>query len=267
MLVVFPLRRTTLPDSADELGGAIEAALREVVDKPGQLVRATGASSRELAALVVDLNGAAITRMPPPFTKAAGEGESLRVERLSVEAANVSVFGAHADFTLNGDGVELAAARDASGDIVLLPRSAANGIIEFSIGKAALVELLQRFGREEAARHGVTLDSIDVNWRSRGPRAIDLEVRLRGRKFFMSAALQLSGSVDIDEQFAAKLSNLRCTGDGAVANIVCGVLTPQLRKIEEQRFTLSMLPIGELQLRDVQLEATDQLRVSAKFGT
>jgi hypothetical protein len=83
----------------------------------------------------------------------------------------------------------------------------------------------------------------------------------------MSAALRITGQLDLDEKLTAKISGLDCTGDGAIASIACGVLKPHLQKIDGREFPLMSLPLGEVRLRAVQISVEDKLIVTAEFGS
>ena len=59
---------------------------------------------------------------------------------------------------------------------------------------------------------------------------------------------------------------MNCTGDGTMATLACKILTPYLRKVEDQRFPLMFLPLGEIHLHDVRLAVDENLTITAKFG-
>ena len=82
-----------------------------------------------------------------------------------------------------------------------------------------------------------------------------------------NATVTLSGDVDLDEQLTARLSNLRFSGDGMVANLAGGFIRPKLATLEGRTFPLMSFALGEITLRDVQLQAGETLRLSAQFGS
>jgi hypothetical protein len=94
-----------------------------------------------------------------------------------------------------------------------------------------------------------------------------VEVRLRARKLFLSASIRITGQLDLDGELNAKISGLKCEGDGAIAAVACGVLDPHLRKLDGREFPLMSLPLGEIRLRDVRLAVGDKLSVTAEFGS
>ena len=77
----------------------------------------------------------------------------------------------------------------------------------------------------------------------------------------MSAALRITGAVDLDDELNARISELDCTGDGAIASVACGILKPQLQQLNGRVFPLMSLPLGEVRLRDVRIMAGEKLSV------
>jgi hypothetical protein len=107
---------------------------------------------------------------------------------------------------------------------------------------------------------------VRVELRSRSERALDVAVKVRAKKLFLSANVRINGSAEIDEQLTARLSGLSCTGDGTLGSLACGFLTPHLQRFEGRAFPLLALSLGDVRLRDVRVAAGDELRVSARFG-
>jgi hypothetical protein len=121
--------------------------------------------------------------------------------------------------------------------------------------------------KSEAAKHGVTIDRVQLVLHSNSPRSLAAEVRLRAKKLFISTSLRITGQLDLDEALTAKISGLQCTGDGAIASVACGILTPHLEKLEGREFPLMSLPLAEVRLRDVRIAAGEKLVISAEFGS
>ena len=79
--------------------------------------------------------------------------------------------------------------------------------------------------------------------------------------------MQITGQLDLDDQLNAKISGLKCNGDGAIARIACGILNPHLQKIDGREFALLSLPLGATRLRDIRFTVADTLSVIAEFGS
>jgi hypothetical protein len=179
----------------------------------------------------------------------------------------MSVGPAAIDFLLEAQNLDLHRAPGADGDVVLVAHRAAQGGIEIAASPSDIEALIAEVAKTEAGKHGVAIDSVQLTLRSNSPRSLAAEVRLRAKKLFLSASIRITGQVDLDEALNAKLSGLDCAGDGALAGIVCGVLKPQLQKLDGRDFPLMSLPLGEIRLRDVQIATGDKLSVTAEFGS
>ena len=112
----------------------------------------------------------------------------------------------------------------------------------------------------------MTVEAVRIELRARTERALDIVVQVRAKKLFLSAAVRISGSVEIDEQLNARLSGLECAGEGTLGTLACGFIAPHLQRFNGREFSLMALPLGEVKLRDVRIAAGPELRVTATFG-
>jgi len=79
--------------------------------------------------------------------------------------------------------------------------------------------------------------------------------------------LALTGRLEIDDDFNARLSSLGLGGDAMVTNLAGSFLRPRLQQLEGRVFPLfAFLPAG-LQLRDIQVAVAPALQVQARFGS
>jgi len=154
-----------------------------------------------------------------------------------------------------------------SGGQALMIRRAAHGEVTVELARAALEQLVHTLAVEAAGQHGVEVKSTKMSLSARGPRAVSVTADVTAKMFIATATVTLSGDVDLDEQLNARISNLRFTGEGMVANLAGGFIRPQLAKLEGSSFPLMSFALGEISLRDVQLQAGDTLRLSAQFGS
>ena len=83
---------------------------------------------------------------------------------------------------------------------------------------------------------------------------------------FLSADLKISGKAVIDEALNLQFSDLSCRGSGAIASLACGVIDPQLQKMQCREISLLALPLGEIRLRDVTVSIAERVTVAAEFG-
>jgi hypothetical protein len=265
---MFPLNTDTFPASASDLERLLNESLHQLFDLPRDPVDLRAESYPHLDSLNISLDGGEV-RQPPPAIPSLGSepAPALTVESFRVAGAPMKVGPAAVDFALVARILQLHQAKDRQGHIVLLLHNAADGRIEISVSVSDLEALIAEVAKSEAGKHGVNIESVELSLRSQSPRSLAAEIRLRAKKLFMSAALRITGQLDLDEKLTAKLSGLDCTGEGAIASIACGVLKPHLQKIDGREFPLMSLPLGQVRLRDVQINAADKLSVTAEFGS
>lgn len=265
---MFPLFTATLPSSAEALERLLNESLRGLFAVKADPVRILDASYPTLAEINVSLDGARLQPDPPrPELISGATSPALQVERFSVHAFGLSIGPITADLSISASEVHLGQSRDSDDEIVLSLRDASDGKIEISAPLANLEEGIARIAKGEAGKHGVTIENVQLTARATSPRSLEVEVRLRARKLFLSASIQVTGQLDLDSELNAKISGLKCKGDGAIAAIACGVLDPHLQKLEGREFPLMSLPLGEVRLRDVRLAVSDRLSVTAEFGS
>jgi hypothetical protein len=265
---MFPLKTATFPANAADLQARLNESLREVFNLSRDPVELNDAAYPHLSEMRVSLDGAELAGRPPAPPRVSGQAvAALTVDSFSATGSRVSVGPAAVDFALQAKALELHRANDEQGNVVLLLQNAAEGQIEISTSTSGLQALIAEVASAEAGKHGVSVDNVQLSLRSSGPRSLAAEVRLRGRKLFMSAALRITGQLDIDHELNARLSGLDCTGEGAIASIACGFLKPELQKMEGRVFPMMSLPLGQVRLRDVRIVTGERLSVSAEFGS
>ena len=265
---MFPLAANTLPASADALERALNESLKQIFLVTSDPVTIREASYPRLEEINVALDGAQLRGKPPSMPSLAGKTTpALDAGALKINASALSIGPAAIDLSLAATGVSLHQAHDSEGNVLLLLHNAADGHIEISASPSDLEALIAEVAKAEAAKHGVTIDSVQLTLHSKSSRSLAAEVRLRAKKLFLSASIRITGQLDLDEELNARISGLDCTGDGAIASVACGVLKPHLQKIDGREFPLMSLPLGEVRLRDVQLAVGDRLSVTADFGS
>jgi hypothetical protein len=266
---MFPLKNDTLPSSASALAQSLNESLRQLFVVSHDPVTIRGASSYpHLQEINVSLDGARVRGKPPSVPALSSDPtNALEVEVLDITAAGLTIGPAAIDLSLRANAVSLHQAKDSAGNILLLLHKTGQGHIEISASPSDLEALIAEVAKTEAAKHGVTIDSVQLSLRSQSSRSLAAEVRLRAKKLFLSASITITGQLDLDEELNARISGLDCTGDGAIASVACGVLKPHLQKIDGREFPLMSLPLGEVRLRDVHLAIGDKLSVTAEFGS
>jgi hypothetical protein len=266
---MFPLKTEHFPRDAAELKGLLEESLRDLFDLARGRVELREKAYPHLETLNICLDGARLPERPPPIPTVNRPTEpALVVDRFRVEGAGMQVGPATVDFKLDARDLQLQQAADRDGRVVLLLlHNAAQGRIETSIATRDLEALIADVARREAAKHGVNIDGVQLSLKSRSPRSLSAQVDLRAKKLFISAALRITGQLDLDDQLVARISGLDCTGEGAIAGVACGVLKPHLQELDGREFPLMSLPLGEVRLSDVRIAVDEKLSVTAEFGS
>jgi hypothetical protein len=265
---MFPLPCKTFPPDAKALRAALEEGLCRVVTPAGPMVTLEEKSYPELAAIRVSLDGANAGERPParPAPPVGTVEPALQVAYLEISGRPILVQRAKVELSCIARDVQLGQGRDKEGNLLLLLQGAAEGNVVLAVALADLEALVLAGAKAEAGKQGVTVESVRIELRSRSDRALDVVVQVRARKLFLSAAARISGSMAIDEQLNARLSSLDCAGEGTLGTLACGFIAPHLQRFNGRELSLMALPLGEVKLRDVQIAADRELRITAKFG-
>ena len=116
---------------------------------------------------------------------------------------------------------------------ILLLQDAAEGGVEVALALPGLEALALAGAKAAAARHGVTVERVQIALQGRGERALDVVVQVEAKKLFLSAVVRISGSITIDEQLVARLKV--GTGDGTLGSLACG-RHPHLAQLNGREF-------------------------------
>jgi hypothetical protein len=264
---MFPLYTKTFPKTATELERLLNETFGRLFSGSSDPVSVRATTYPDLAELRISLDGATLRRDPPRPPVVRGESTpALSLESLEIRGSGVNLGPGSLDLKLAARDVRLGQARDAADQVVLVLRSAADGEVEISAAKDALEDAIAQVAKEEAGKHGVTIDQVRLTVLQRGARGLDADVQLRARKLFFTTVIRVSAKLDLGEQLNASLSAVRCTGEGAIGSLACGFLAPHLQKVDGRTISLMALPLGDIRLRDVRISANERLTVRAEFG-
>jgi hypothetical protein len=265
---VIPLNCAQFPNSKTELAEAIDAALRCYVQKDGPLVTVSARVFPYLDEIAINLDGAQLASNRPVFSKTVGETKpACEAAVVSVSGRGLSLQGAPLNMQLSAQGLVFDQGRDDKGDALLLVKSVRSGHFVLSVAQLDLENAIHEMAVREGAKQGIAIEEVRVSLRARGVRSIAADVRLRARKFLFRTDVDISGQVDIDDLFNAKVSNLKCRAEGTIGSIACNALQPHLQRLEGQTFSLMSFPLGEIKLRDVRISVADTVEITADFGS
>src|SRR5947209_7556758 len=267
---MFPLSGKDFPQNAEELASGIRDALADVLkfSKKSDPVTVSGGSFPAIKQVKVDLSGAQISiKEPPPQPKPKGKRQpGITVDQLQVQADPICYEKSKATFNLSATGLKFDFAHDQRGNAMLVLTDAKDGNVEVKITKSDLQSLLMTAASTAAKQQGATIQDLQVNLESDGPRSIAADVRVKARKLVVSGTVNVKGKVDVDDNMVATLSDLSCTGEGMIGGVVATFLQGKLKSYDGKRIPLMAFSMGDVALRDLKISTKGAIQVSAEFG-
>jgi hypothetical protein len=266
---MLPLFTAAFPSSASELERLLNESLQRVFVAGPNPVTVREHSYPHLESIAVLLDGARVRVDPPRPPVISGKtSPALETDHLTLTASPLLLGAARVSLALSARQVQFSQGKDSNDQIVLSIESTAEGSMEISAPQTDLEALIAELAQSHAGKQGIAIDGVKLKLRQENARSLAAEVRLRARKLFLSASIQVTGQLELDDQLNLKIFALKCTGDGGIATLACGILKPYLQKIDGHEFPLMSLPLGEIRLRDVRLAVgDDKLSVTAEFGS
>jgi hypothetical protein len=260
---MLPISGETFPATADELAAALRRGFEAGSVTP-RAIAAEGAFP-QMSRLSIDLTGAQLTRHEVPRSLEGEGSTTLSAEEFEMFGEPLYFEKTAIEARLEGKGVTAqVVGNPQKGSLVL--KQAASGTVSVKAAIEALEGLLQSFAAEAASKQGVDVKKTKLTLTQEGPRAVAFRAEVTAKVFIMSAALALTGKLEIDDEFNARLSSLGLDGDAMVTNLAGGFLKPRLQQLEGRAFPLlAILPSG-LHLRDIQVTVAPALQIQARFG-
>lgn len=270
---MFLLPGETRADDRQALAMALREGLQHVVRLPADRdpLRLEGGAYPRLDLFRVDLTGAdALTDARPPVPPPADGGErDVHVDRLEISAHPLVVEGARVWLDLRADEADFGFRGDRAGNGWLVLVGARDGQAEVRLAGADFEALLLAGLKAGAARQGVRIEGVRWALHEIGPRAVGLDLWIAAaRRVVLAdvrATVRASGRVEIDDRLDATIRDLRVEGEGPVGGVVANLAAPYLRRYDGRTVPLTGLPLG-VELRDVRVDASDGLRITASFG-
>lgn len=264
---MFPLHQQKFPETTLGLVDILTASLRGALQIPGNPVLIREIRYPDLAEVAIDLSGSKWRENAPRPSLPEGSGKPALTARLfTLKAVPVSIGDAALCLTIEANGIVLHRNRNEAGDLFLQLQRAESGRIAVGMRQRDLEILIDNLAKTEAGKQGVAIEHLQLTLTSRDSRSIGVEVRVQARKLFVRALVRIAGVLRIDEGLVARISNVTCSGDGAMATVACSVLAPHLQALQNSNFPLLSLPLGEAKLHDINLSVTDGIEVTAEFG-
>jgi len=265
---VIPLFRKDFPSPRDDLAQALDAALHRFVQKSGRIVDLRSRVFPLVDEIRINLDGAKLDSPAPPPAKVEGETAlAFEAAVVTVSGRNISVRGAPLDLRMEMRDVVFHKGADANGDAVLVIHRAREGHLALSAAQLDLEEAIGRLGGEKARLWGVDLEQVRLAMRARSRRSLAADIKIQAKKFFARANIDIYAQLDISNEFVAKVSEVKCKGDGKLGSFACAALAPLFEKLKSDTFPLKSLPLGGLQIHDVHVAVADTVELTVDFGS
>jgi hypothetical protein len=266
---MFLLPRNEIPETPEALAQAIEEGLRSFVSRPDKMVVVHGSDTSALDSITVDLSGATIDHhhRPPPLDPRK-RFQQWWCATFMFQASQLVSLGATSVFSLKLLMSNYIRRFSLKGNCCSSLHRVQDGNIRFEISRAAAERMIMKGASKLAEKQGVVVDNAQLELIPRGPRALDGKLTVSAHKLIFHPVLSLAGTFAVSEDLVATVSNLKCHGEGPIAALACAAITPSFSKIERRTFPLSALPLGEMKLCDLAIDAAnEQVVVRARFGS
>ena len=268
------LGETELPADAHTLAAGLTEGLARwaKLPDPGKpVVQVDGENHPDYQRMHIDLSGAT-TDVGLSTQHPIGIGEAqtgFSVSQFTVVSHplifhETEIF---ADFTASA--VRFNFDRDSTNWPVAVLAGADEGNANCRIGLSDLETLLLRKMQPLVAGHGITIESSDLHLQSTGGRTLDAKLRLGlSKQVFLTihGVVLVTARLEIDDELNAIVRSVGCEGEGAVGSTIAGFAAPYLKRVEGTVVPLSTLPLGEVQMHDVQVHCTEGLHIHGSFS-
>jgi len=268
---VFPLVTDSLPTTQQQLTDALTAGWRKNLkfkDDDAQIVTAAGRAP-SLSSLKFDLAGGRMdltkdNKKTKPSGKVEGQFE---VGQFDLEGAPLLCDRAKMTLSLTASHARLDYDHDEGGRPVLMLADAKRARLDFQITPADLERVVLVSTRAAAGKYGVKVDSVSIKLDAITSRSLTLDMHLATHVGFIPAGMRFQAHVDIDNNMNARLTHLQCDGDEALGPLIVNIIRPGLQNYENRSKPVFSFPTGELQLKDVQIQPADHIRITTLLGT
>ena len=266
---MISLGRKDFPSPRGDLAEALDDALHRFVEKPGTIVDLRSRVFPLVDEIRINLDGAIADSAPPPLAEAEGEtSPAFETSVVTINGRRISVRGVPIDLRSEMHDVSFDKGSDANGEAVLVLRRVRDGHLAISAVVLQLEQAIVRIAGAKARLYGIDLEKVRLFMRARGRRSIAADVQIQAKKFFARAKIDIYAQLDISNEFVAKISQLKCKGDGKLGSFACATLQPLFQRLLEKSFPLKSLPLlGDLQLRDIHVAVADTVELTVDFGT
>lgn len=271
---MLPLMNTTKPETHHELANALGHGFAALMKIPRGTYPAILEGTQHwptVDLLRIDLDGALLDpHKPPPHPHFQGHRpQAILARKFTFHALPLRVGPSPVHVEVAAEEMLFEYAADSKHHLWMLPaeeNTCRNGTVDVRVKQNDLRELISYIAAPYAKAHGVTLEELTLHLDPLGPTSFQVKSHMIAKKMMMRARMQLEGKVSINETLVLTLGDLHAYGEGMLGSMVSGVLEPKLRALEGKQVKLGAMALGNLHLRDLKIEAGQNLHITGSFG-
>lgn len=252
-----------LPGDNATLHSALAQSISRVGADPAGL--ALGGNFPSLAAIRMNLTGAVLSRDSGEIAAPSGERREFSSGVVEITATPARFETLPINLAIRGENCVFSLGTTDDGRHGMTLDECSIGAIELTALPADIESALHAIASKAAETRGAEVRSVQVSFKSDGPRRISITAVVAAKAMFVTATLTIRGQLEIDDECNARLSGLTCTGDGMLANLAAGALRPKLTELETQCFALARFLPENIKLIRVDLDAEPALQLRAAF--
>lgn len=272
------------PGSSVEWETRVRAAVRDLLlrhfpagltefDRVG--LRIDAADGPDVATLDVDLTGVQV-RAAKPGTKGpsrtvtAVETEQGRLRQVHLRAMPLQVEAVPVTVDLEAQNLPVLWARDTEQNLWACgdehqDLADVRGEARVSAPVAALSDQMRELASSELAGGGFTVSAFDLVLTSTGSRDLDVVAHVKVRKGILSASVDVTGRVEVDEQMVLIVSQVQLASRNPLLAIPLAMLRNRIAAVTGRRVDLNAaLPPG-VRLVDLRLHADQDVSIWARL--
>jgi len=221
-----------------------------------------------LDSLNINLSDGTIrTSIRPTSLKSVHKMESVAtVKSFSYVACPLHDEDASENLKITASDAKLELIRGRGEKEVLVMTDARQGEAQFYVSLADLRTLVRDAAGDSGGRVIFFVRDTELTMTSENPRSLQATLEIRGFWLLIPTQITLSGRLDVDQNFNAKLSSLSCTGTEAGGPLLAGFINNSLKKYEGKTMPLAAFPGDHLKMRDLHISVDDTLHIDAEFG-
>jgi hypothetical protein len=271
---MLPLGKTNdLPGNADEWVSALAAALPIIVEADSidpARIKVSGAGDGRIESLEIDMSGLNF-RTDISGIKFSDADSALKVTigDLVVKAEPGKLAGVPANVRLAAKHVLLTGSQDQNGDLWLIPsrnNESVAGTFSVDADPGDVEKAVGAILAAQAKSNGVTLQDFRMKINAVSPKSAVVGAIAKGKKFGMSAVIEVAGNAEVDSDLRLVLSGLSAKGDGAFGTMAAKMLEPRLTPWNDRKINLSLPGFERVKVTSVEIADKPRLKLSSEFG-